>query len=81
MLVDAGIIPIYNQILLTKKDPNILDQAVWGLGNIAGDCTAFRDLVLQNNTMASLSNLYSHIKAQNTKMSEDIIWAASNLCR
>lgn len=33
--------------LVHENNPGINEQAVWGLGNIAGDCPKFRDLVIK----------------------------------
>lgn len=41
-LIDKGTIPLLVQIL-NSPDPEIVEQAIWGLGNIAGDNTGFRN--------------------------------------
>lgn len=41
-LVDKGVIPILVQLLATKH-VTLVEQAIWGIGNIAGDCVMFRD--------------------------------------
>lgn len=79
-LVEKGIIPIYIK-LLTKLNIHLVEQAVWGIGNIAGDCLTFRNLLVNNGAMPGLVALYKKVKTQNLKMKEQIIWAASNLCR
>lgn len=79
-LVDKGVIPLFIQ-LLSRTDLDLVEQAVWGLGNIAGDGIEFRDIVAMNNTMALYVNLFDQVKQINQKMKEQIIWAASNLCR
>lgn len=79
-LVDKGVIPLFIQ-LLSKADLDLVEQAVWGLGNIAGDGVEFRDIVIINNTMALYVNLFEQVKQINEKIKEQIIWAASNLCR
>jgi importin subunit alpha-1 len=79
-LVEKGIIPIYIK-LLVKSNIHLVEQAVWGIGNIAGDCITFRDLLVANNAMAAFVALYNKVKMHNAKVKEQIIWAASNLCR
>jgi hypothetical protein len=32
--------------LLYENSPNVIEQALWGLGNIAGDCPKCRDQVI-----------------------------------
>lgn len=44
-VVDAGAVPILVK-LITSSNLNIREQAVWALGNIAGDGPILRDLVL-----------------------------------
>lgn len=79
-LVEKGVIPIFIQ-LLTSSNPDLVENAIWGLGNIAGDCPEFRNMVVMNYTMTTLVALYEKIKFTNEKLRDQIIWAASNLCR
>ena len=79
-LVEKNIIPIYIK-LLSKSNIHLVEQAVWGIGNIAGDCITFRNLLVINGAMPSLVGLYNKVKDHNNKVKEQIIWAASNLCR
>ncbi|KAJ3445079.1 importin alpha [Anaeramoeba flamelloides] len=46
-VVDHGIIPIFIE-LLDSKDLPIVEQSIWGLGNISGDCDEYRLLILDN---------------------------------
>lgn len=45
VLIDKGTIPILVELL---KSPHIevIEQAIWGLGNIAGDNPKVRDMVI-----------------------------------
>jgi importin subunit alpha-2 len=43
--------------LLSSPVTNLVEQAVWALGNIAGDGPNQRDLVLQANTLPRLLSL------------------------
>lgn len=54
-------------------------QAIWGLGNIAGDNTEFRDLTIE----AGLINKFIHILQTTTKkfLIKNTTWALTNLCR
>ena len=67
--------------LLSKPNTLLVEQAIWGLGNIAGDNIETRDLMLLSNTMSFFVALYEQVKVLNVKMRDQIIWAASNLCR
>ena len=44
-LVEKGVIPILVQ-LLQSTHVTLIEQAIWGVGNIAGDCASFRDKLL-----------------------------------
>jgi len=79
-LVEKGVVPVYIQ-LLTKDSLLLVEQAVWGIGNISGDCPEYRDLFVQNNAIRILADLYERTKRVNESLSIDIIWACSNLCR
>ena len=41
-LVEKGVIPILVAQLKTQN-VTLIEQAIWGVGNIAGDCAVFRD--------------------------------------
>jgi hypothetical protein len=45
-IVDKGGIDVLLRILYENR-PQLSRQALWGLGNIAGDCAAFRDDILR----------------------------------
>lgn len=52
-VVKGGGVPRF-VALLTSPYPNVAEQAVWGLGNIAGDGPVTRDLVLALDTLPHL---------------------------
>jgi len=45
-VIDKGGIPIFIQLLFENK-AGIVDQAVWAIGNLSGDCVAYRDKIIQ----------------------------------
>merc|ERR1719238_475878 len=47
VVVEQGALPIFVMLLRSPSD-DVREQAVWALGNIAGDSPNFRDLVLQS---------------------------------
>lgn len=54
-------------------------QAVWALGNVAGDSPSYRDLVLSNGAlMPLLAQLNEHSKLS---MLRNATWTLSNFCR
>jgi len=80
-LVEKGMISLYVDTL-NEDNIYLLEQVVWGIGNIAGDCIAFRNELLDKGAMAAMVKCYRKIKAGGqTKHIKNLIWAASNLCR
>ena len=79
VVIEAGAVPIFAR-LLTSPDDEVRDQAVWALGNIAGDSPVCRDLVLGVGAMHSF---LQQLAARNTKLSalRNATWALTNLCR
>lgn len=54
-------------------------QAVWALGNVAGDSPALRDVVLKHNALLPLLlQLNEHAKLS---MLRNATWTLSNFCR
>ncbi|KAL7500246.1 hypothetical protein ACHAWT_010965 [Skeletonema menzelii] len=78
VIVDAGAIPPLVQ-LLTSANADVREQAAWCLGNVAGDSTALRDVVLAANAMQPL--ILNIIKPENNSLLTNCVWALSNFCR
>lgn len=77
-VIEAGAVPIFVQ-LLRNPDANVREQAVWALGNIAGDSHECRDFVLRHNTMEAL--LDQLVPTSGVSMLRNATWTLSNLCR
>ena len=52
-IIDKGAIPLFVK-LLSENRPGIAEQAIWAVGNIAGDCAYYRDAVLKAGGMEPL---------------------------
>eukprot|EP00920_Eleutheroschizon_duboscqi_P032895 GHVT01079324.1.p1 GENE.GHVT01079324.1~~GHVT01079324.1.p1 ORF type:complete len:377 (-),score=25.22 GHVT01079324.1:478-1608(-) len=79
VVAKAGAIP---GMLKMLKDPDeeLKEQALWGLGNIAGDRALFRDAILQEST--TLRDFIAAVSCSTrASLVKTGIWALSNLCR
>jgi importin subunit alpha-1 len=78
VVVEAGAIPIFVQ-LLDSPDVEVREQAVWAIGNIAGDSPACRDAVLAAH---ALPNMLKHLSATSkTAFVRNVAWTISNCLR
>ena len=65
--------------LLSSDDADVVEQCVWGLGNIAGDSAQFRDMILKENGTAAMVKAITN--ASNINFKRNAVWALSNFCR
>eukprot|EP00053_Salpingoeca_punica_P018791 m.186134 g.186134 ORF g.186134 m.186134 type:complete len:537 (-) comp17506_c0_seq2:470-2080(-) len=79
IVVREGAIPMFIRLLRSQNE-EVREQAVWALGNIAGDGPALRDYVLSIGMMQPLLELI-HYPESKTSMVQNATWALSNLCR
>ena len=77
-VVEAGTVPLFIR-MLHSPNTDVKEQAVWALGNIAGDSPQLRDLCLEHNMMASLLEVFR--TSDKISILRNATWCLSNLCR
>merc|ERR1712168_1212828 len=77
-VVNSGAVPNFIR-LLRSPDQNVQEQAVWALGNIAGDGPTMRDFVINNGVVPPLIALVN--PETPTPFLRNVTWTISNLCR
>ncbi|XP_052298146.1 importin subunit alpha-2-like [Citrus sinensis] len=76
--IDHGAVPIFVKLLASPSD-DVREQAVWALGNVAGDSSRCRDFVLSQGALIPLlAELNEHAKLS---MLRTATWTLSNFCR
>lgn len=78
VVVEQGALPIFVQLLQSPNE-DVREQAIWALGNIAGDSPNFRDLVLQSGGLNPIMTVLRD--SDKTSMMRNATWTLSNLCR
>merc|ERR1719399_798371 len=78
VVVEHGALPIFVELLQSPND-DVREQAIWALGNIAGDSPNFRDLVLQSRGLQPIMAVLKD--SEKTSMMRNATWTLSNLCR
>lgn len=78
-IISANAIPAFVK-QLSSPEVSVREQAVWALGNIAGDSFQCRDQLLFNNVLPKLLplTLEANIKPS---LKRNAVWTISNLCR
>ncbi|KAL1565137.1 Inositol monophosphatase 1 [Salvia divinorum] len=78
VVIDHNAVPIFVKLLSSPSD-DVREQAVWALGNVAGDSPKCRDLVLSYGALAPL--LAQFTNQAKLSMLRNATWTLSNFCR
>lgn len=65
--------------LLGSSNVDIVEQAVWGLGNIAGDDVTYRNKILEFNPIERLVTILRH--TEKLSVIRNVTWCIGNFCR
>jgi hypothetical protein len=66
--------------LLASPHVDVIEQAIWGLGNIAGDSSKIRDLVIKEGAIEPISQILDRAQPGSSFV-RNASWTLSNLCR
>ena len=78
-LIEKDVISHFIQ-LLNSPHMEVVEQVIWGLGNIAGDCPMTRDTVLKSGALHKIAQVLDQAQ-KGTPFMRNCSWALSNLCR
>jgi len=77
-IIEKGAVPILIN-LLGSTNETVREQAVWTLGNIGGDSSSCRDLILQHNGLALVAQVGE--MSERPSLKNNVYWTISNFCR
>jgi hypothetical protein len=78
LLIQRNVIELFNQ-LAQSPFAQLSEQAIWGLGNIAGDCVEFRNIIFKGPSIGILIDKFN--KSTDKRISGLIAWVFANVCR
>ncbi len=79
VLLEKGTVEILIN-LLNSNSEEVMEQAIWGLGNIAGENYKVRDLVISHGAVAPIAGVLDKAKP-GSSLVRNASWALSNFCR
>lgn len=78
-LIEKDVLTHFIQ-LLDSSHVEVVEQVIWGIGNIAGDSSMTRDSVLHSGALDKIAQVLDQAPP-GTSFMRNASWALSNLCR
>jgi hypothetical protein len=78
-LIEKDVLQHFIQ-LLSSPHVEVVEQVIWGIGNIAGDSPLTRDCVIHSGALERISMVLDQA-VPGTSFMRNASWALSNLCR
>lgn len=79
VLLEKGTVNVLVE-LLSSPHIEVVEQAIWGLGNIAGDSAKVRDIVISAGGVNPIANILDQA-APGSSFVRNASWTLSNFCR
>ncbi|CAG8537089.1 23505_t:CDS:1 [Cetraspora pellucida] len=80
-VIDAGALPVFNELLSDASDMRLQDHILWALGNIAIDSPQFRQLVLREGNLGELCQHILDANIQPCSVLRTMSWTLSSIYR
>ena len=78
-MIEKNVLNHFNK-LLQSVHIEVVEQVIWGIGNIAGDSPTTRNRVIESGALDSISVVLNQAPP-GTSFMRNASWALSNLCR
>ena len=82
LVVEMGMLPVLKHVIEKSGSKDVVEQAVWCTGNIAGDSYHYRDQCLDTGLMPLIvQRTMQYLNDKNLSFLRNAVWTVSNLCR